>query len=269
MFDKLIESDTAGAEFKNRSRYFMVSTIVVGILFLTAVVYSLYASEVGLGEVNFDIAELLAPVDAIDPEPKAHPEPPNQANAHQSEIPIRTTNMARPDEYQFVPDKPSSERNNETSRPVGRFIFDPRGTNSDGIGSAPSGSPVTGQSGSGSMGPVPDSDLDEVKSTPPPLKIKPPVKTTVSEGVINGKATYLPIPPYPPPAKAVGAYGTVHVQVTISEDGRVISAKAVSGHPFLRTPAEKSAWNARFSPTYLSRVPVKVTGVIVYNFKQP
>ena len=38
MFDKLVESDATGAEFKNRSRYFLVSTVVVGILFLTAVV---------------------------------------------------------------------------------------------------------------------------------------------------------------------------------------------------------------------------------------
>ena len=269
MFDKLIESDTAGAEFKNRSRYFMVSTIVVGILFLTAVVYSLYAAEVGLGNSNFDIAELLAPVDAIDPEPEAYPEQNNQTSSHKSEIPVRNTNMARTDEYQFVPDKPSSERNTGASRPPGRYIFDPRGRDSDGFGSVPAGSPVASQSGSSSMNPGSNSDADEAKSTPPPPVKTTLVKTTVSEGVINGKATYLPIPPYPQHAKAVGAYGTVHVQVTISEGGKVISAKAVSGHPFLRTPAEKSAWSAKFSPTYLSRVPVKVTGVIVYNFKQP
>ena len=56
------------------------------------------------------------------------------------------------------------------------------------------------------------------------------------------------------------------LQVTIDEEGKVISAKAVSGHPFLRGVSEKAAWSARFTPTLLANVPVKVTGVITYNF---
>ena len=62
------------------------------------------------------------------------------------------------------------------------------------------------------------------------------------------------------------AQGKVDVQVFIDETGRVLSANAVSGHPLLRNAAEQAARNARFTPTYLSKVPVKVTGVIVYNF---
>ena len=61
MFDKLVESDTTGAEFKKRGRYFMVSSVVVGILFLTAVVYSLYATEIGLGSASFEIADFYLP----------------------------------------------------------------------------------------------------------------------------------------------------------------------------------------------------------------
>jgi protein TonB len=64
----------------------------------------------------------------------------------------------------------------------------------------------------------------------------------------------------------MGIQGKVDVQVTIDEEGKVISARAASGHPFLRGPAETAAWKARFKPTTLSEVPVKVTGVIVYNF---
>jgi len=56
--------------------------------------------------------------------------------------------------------------------------------------------------------------------------------------------------------------------VTIDEAGKVISSKAVSGHPLLRGTAESAAWKARFSPTLLSNVPVKVSGVIVFNFKK-
>ncbi len=89
---------------------------------------------------------------------------------------------------------------------------------------------------------------------------------TQSLGVINGKASYLPKPVYSPAAIAVHAGGKVDVQVMIDEAGRVVSAKAVSGHILLRPAAEQAARNAKFTPTYLSKVPVKVTGVIVYNF---
>jgi protein TonB len=56
------------------------------------------------------------------------------------------------------------------------------------------------------------------------------------------------------------------VQVLIDENGNVVSAKAVSGHPLLQAVAVSAARQARFSPTKLSGQPVKVTGVIQYNF---
>lgn len=88
----------------------------------------------------------------------------------------------------------------------------------------------------------------------------------ISGGVLNGKAISLPQPPYPPVAKAVHASGAVVVQVTIDEKGNVISASAVSGHPLLRAAATAAARQARFAPTKLSGEPVKVNGVINYNF---
>lgn len=92
------------------------------------------------------------------------------------------------------------------------------------------------------------------------------VPKTVSGGVLNGKATSLPKPLYPEAAMAVRAAGAVSVQVLVGEEGDVISAHAVSGHPLLREAAESAARSARFSPTRLSGQPVKVVGVIVYNF---
>jgi len=83
---------------------------------------------------------------------------------------------------------------------------------------------------------------------------------------MNGKATYLAKPAYPPIAKAVHAAGAVSVQVLVSEEGNVISASAVSGHPLLRASAVAAARASKFSPTKLSGQPVKVSGVIVYNF---
>lgn len=89
---------------------------------------------------------------------------------------------------------------------------------------------------------------------------------SVSVGVLNGKAVNLVQPVYPPAAKAVKAKGAVNVQVTIDENGNVISATAVSGHPLLRSAAETAAKASKFAPTMLSGQKVKVTGVIVYNF---
>ena len=92
-----------------------------------------------------------------------------------------------------------------------------------------------------------------------------PVKR-ISGGVLNGKASSLPKPAYPAAARAVNASGAVNVQVDIDEQGNVVSANAVSGHPLLRQAAQQAALEAKFSPTLLSGQPVKVTGVLVYNF---
>lgn len=89
---------------------------------------------------------------------------------------------------------------------------------------------------------------------------------TIAGGVLNGKATNLAIPAYPAAAKALNAGGAVNVKVVIDENGEVISAEAVSGHPLLRQSAEKAARESKFSPTSLSGQAVKVSGVIVYNF---
>src|SRR2546425_902201 len=95
---------------------------------------------------------------------------------------------------------------------------------------------------------------------------KPGERAPISGGVLNGKALSLPKPDYPPEARAAGASGTVAVQVTIDEAGNIIAAKAINGHPLLQQAAVNAAYGARFSPTMLMGEPVKVTGVITYNF---
>ncbi|HEX6187185.1 MAG TPA: TonB family protein [Pyrinomonadaceae bacterium] len=121
------------------------------------------------------------------------------------------------------------------------------------------GAPRTGVPGS-----FPAANHNSNASAPPPPK--PPVPKVVSGGVLNGKAISKPQPAYPPIAKAARASGTVTVQVLVDERGNVISANAVSGHPLLRPSAVAAARQAKFSPTLLSGQPVKVTGVITYNF---
>ncbi len=95
-----------------------------------------------------------------------------------------------------------------------------------------------------------------------------PVKQ-ISGGVLNGKALTLAKPAYPAAARVVEAQGAVNVRVTIDEEGNVVSAEAVSGHPLLQAAAVQAAQQSTFKPTFLSGQAVKVTGVIVYNFIAP
>ncbi|MEJ7848933.1 MAG: energy transducer TonB [Pyrinomonadaceae bacterium] len=84
-------------------------------------------------------------------------------------------------------------------------------------------------------------------------------------GIINN-AKILPKPIYPAAARAVRASGAVSIKVLIDTDGTVFTAVAVSGHPLLRSAAKIAACNAVFVPMHLSDVPVKVSGIINYNF---
>ena len=92
------------------------------------------------------------------------------------------------------------------------------------------------------------------------------LEQVVMEGVLNGKAIKKPQPRYPPDAKSARAQGTVTVQIVVDENGNVASAQAVSGHSLLRGAGEEAARKAKFEPTTLCGRPVKVSGVITYNF---
>ena len=91
-------------------------------------------------------------------------------------------------------------------------------------------------------------------------------RAIISGGVLNGKAVSKPAPLYPTIARAAGAQGTVIVQIIVDEDGDVSSAQAVSGHPLLQAAAVQAARQAKFSPTLLSGRPVKISGIVTYNF---
>ena len=115
--------------------------------------------------------------------------------------------------------------------------------------------------------PTPDEEIiksDDVSRDEDPRSGRFPKR--ISGGVLNGKATSLPKPAYPPAARAVRAQGAVTVQVLVDEEGNVANASAVSGHPLLRASAVQAARAAKFSPTKLSGRPVKVSGILTYNF---
>lgn len=87
-------------------------------------------------------------------------------------------------------------------------------------------------------------------------------------GVVNGKAIHLERPEAPSAALPVGVSGAVRVEVLIDEEGNVISAAATNGHILLRSRSVDAACRSRFSPTRLSGEPVKVLGVITYDYSR-
>ena len=89
-------------------------------------------------------------------------------------------------------------------------------------------------------------------------------KDLIDSGIINGKAISLAKPYYP--RSAGRASGFALVKVTINESGDVIEAKATCGILEFVEAVEEAAKKSKFSPTILKGQPVKVTGIIVYNF---
>ena len=88
---------------------------------------------------------------------------------------------------------------------------------------------------------------------------------TFEDWFMAGKILSKPQPAYPPIARAARAQGAVTVQIVVGEEGKVMAAQAISGHPLLQAAAVKAAREARFSPFLLDGKPVKVSGVITYT----
>ena len=96
--------------------------------------------------------------------------------------------------------------------------------------------------------------------------VNPQPAAKVSGGILNGRALNKIKPAYSSAAREAGASGTVEVRIVFDETGKVIWAKAVSGHPQLRQAAEDAAWQSKFSPTILSGQAVRTSGILLYNF---
>jgi periplasmic protein TonB len=267
MLDQLVESKSHAGEDGKRGGLFLTVLIIMVVSLLTFWTVSLFGKDYAMGSDDLSLETLVAPPiieEAPEPEPEKQPEKQKDPN-----VDIRKEIIATMDEPPpAIPDKPSVVKNLIPPRDPNKYTVkgdtnfsaanappsDYKGpVNTSGTGSDAG---VTGQGGSGDVAAAPP-------PPPPPPKAVP---KTISGGVLNGKATNLPKPPYPPAARAVRASGAVSVQVLISESGSVISANAVSGHPLLRSAAVAAARGARFSPTLLSGQPVKVSGVITYNF---
>ncbi len=240
---------------------------------MSAYLYSLFAKDYGMGGDELSLETLVAPP-IIEEAPEPEPEKPPEEKQKDPNVDVRKEIIQATFESPKEPPKISIVKQTIPPRDPDKYTV--KGNINYSAANAPppgyTGPVNTGGTGSDSGLPGGGGTAETGGGPPPPPpppkpKPKPPSKP-ISGGVLNGKATSLPKPPYPAAAKAVGAKGAVNVQVVISESGSVISATAVSGHPLLRSVAVAAARGAKFSPTQLSGQPVKVSGVITYNFTQ-
>jgi TonB family protein len=89
----------------------------------------------------------------------------------------------------------------------------------------------------------------------------------VAEGVIRGMATKKVRPVYPRVAlNYSNAHGAVEVQIVVSEQGKVIEATAISGHPMLHSAALDAARKWAFKPTTINGSRVKVQSSLTLLF---
>ena len=259
MFDNLVESSSHKDDITRKGSFLGITALIYAVLIVTFFVAGIYWYDARLGDMELELTTLVAPVPV--PQQQKQPEKQEEAKPQKVEqnVDVRKELVASVDESRLPPKEISAKASDVP--PVRRGVTTVVGT-SDSNAAAPM--PAGPGAGNVTTAPARVQIADE---PPPPEAPKPtPPRAPISGGVLNGKAISLPKPAYPPIARAAHAAGTVVVQVTIDENGNVIAAHAVSGHPLLQGAAVGAARQARFSPTKLSGQPVKVTGVIQYNF---
>jgi protein TonB len=255
MFENLVESTSHKDDLSRKGSFILVTTLVYLVLGVAFFVAGVYWYDNHLGELELELTTLVAPVPV--PQQK-EPDKPQEAKPAKVEpnVDIRRELIADVTRTELVPKEVSAKASDVP--PVRRGVQTVQGT-----ADSNSAAPIAAGSGSGT---IVAATKVEVADAPPPPPAPTPPRAPISGGVLNGKAISLPKPPYPAIAKQAHASGTVVVQVTIDENGGVMAAHAVSGHPVLQAVCVAAARQARFSPTKLSGQPVKVTGVITYNF---
>lgn len=268
MFERQIGYDLAGKKQSGRSPYFGFSVGLVSMLFASFLVASIFADDFSLSGENLEMTSMLALTAASEPE-ETEPDKPTTTPSHSnpSAVPTRTALVARVDEPQLIPDKIGVEASKVPPMPKGSVLVDNFNYDPPTSGTSRPDGPGASDTSARTFGPK-DASTPKVNEidrdlTPPPVDRKPRYI-----GVVTSKATFLPKPPYPEMASRLGLSGSVTVQVVIDEKGRVVSANASNGNMMFRDAAERAARQAKFTPTYLSDVPIKVTGIIVYHFNR-
>ncbi|HEX6730974.1 MAG TPA: TonB family protein [Pyrinomonadaceae bacterium] len=264
MFNNLIESSSHRKEYKRRGSFFLLTTASYAVMLIISGVASIYAYDARLEDQIYQEVVTMLPVPEPEPARPTTPENPSKprpADNNKSTVPERAVPMVGVDRPEVPPKDVSVTPNKVLPLPPGGAIITGRDWNPP---LPPGGNSSSGTGGTRIVQPprvIIDDDLPPPPAQPPTNKV-----TRVSKDVLKSKAISLPKPIYPALAKQIRMQGTVNVQVLIDETGRVISAQPLEGPPLLIHEARRAALQARFSPTMIGDQPVKVSGVITYNF---
>jgi protein TonB len=254
MFEKLVVSTTQRR--KHRTAKFFVGTVLLyAIAIGCAFVISVLVSDTRLADTS-NVTVLTGPLPMSG---STTPKPPGSKRPPQTEV--------HPDPNHAMTLDQLLSRRNDRPPVIPNFDRVPGGPGLPGIPGPPGLSTGPG---------VPDGDLNI--APPPrldPVPVKPAATTVVPDkgpvrvtsNVLQGKAIERRVPVYPELVRRIHLQGDVAVEVIISPEGRVESARAISGHPMLIATALEAARGWRFGPTILNGVPVRVTGVITFVFK--
>ncbi len=257
MFDNLVESGSHKQDVARKGSFILITLAVYAVLIVAAAIAGIMLATANIDQQTLELTALIAPVPVQQQQQKQDQPKPEKVNLDKN-VDVRKELIADVTRTDLVPKTISAKASDVP--PVRKGVVTMQGSsNSNAI------APMAPGSGTGNIISGP-SKVDVKTEDAPPPPPKPTPRAPISGGVLNGKAVRLVQPQYPPIARSAHASGQVSVQITIDENGNVISAHAVSGHPLLQAAAVGAARASKFTPTKLSGQPVKVSGVIIYNF---
>ena len=256
MFEHLVESGSHSADLKRKGGFLIGFTLVYVVLIVVAGIAGIMLATANIDQQTLELTALIAPVPV--PQQQKQEAKPEKVELSKN-VDVRKELIADVSRADLVPKEISAKASDIP--PVRKGVVTMVGSaNSNAI------APVAPGTGTGQFISAPTRVETNDEPPPPAPTPKPTPHAPISGGVLNGKAVRLVTPPYPAIARSAHASGSVQVQVLIDENGSVISAHAVSGHPLLQAAAVAAARASKFTPTKLSGQPVKVNGVIIYNF---
>lgn len=259
MFENLVESGSHSEDIKRKGSFLLGFTLAYLVLIVAGGVAGIWWATANIDAQTLELTALVAPV----PVPQAAKVDKQEAKPEKVElsknVDVRRELIADVSRADLVPKEISAKASDIP--PVRKGVVTMQGS-SDSNAVAP----MAPGTGTGQFISTPTRVETNDEPPPPAPTPKPTPHAPISGGVLNGKAVHLVTPPYPAIARSAHASGSVQVQVLIDENGNVVSAHAVSGHPLLQAAAVAAARASKFTPTKLSGQPVKVNGVIIYNF---
>lgn len=260
MFENLVESGSHSEDLKRKGGFLLSFAAAYVIFIVTAGVAGIWWASANIDAQTLELTALIAPVPVPQQQQQKQEAKPEKQELAKN-IDVRKEAIADVTRTDLVPKEISSKASDIPPVRKGvQTVICPTCGNTNAV------NPIAAGTGTGQFVSAPT--RVETNDEPPPPKPTPAPTphAPISGGVLNGKAVHLVTPPYPPIARSAHASGAVQVQVLIDENGNVISAHAVSGHPLLQAAAVAAARASKFTPTKLSGQPVKVNGVIIYNF---